>query len=821
MDISTHLKACQKAIREGRLADAEGHARAALAANPRSPSALNLIGVLHRRAGRMAAAESAMQQALALAPDNAALHRNLGLVELSRGKVDSALGHLRKSVALQPDAVEGHLGLARACARTGFLEDALRHFSQARTLAPDNAEIPLRMGRLLLRAGQLDAAMESFEASRALAESPAALTGQAEIALARGKPGDAEAFCESALQLDADHHDARIVLACSQFETGRPEEARRTCEEVLDREPAQVAALAQLARVQRALDDWQAAEVTYRCARALSPRDARLIEGHAQTLLVLGRHREGWDTLDLCPPRADAPEVPRWNGEHLDGKALLVHAANARDAIQFCRYASALQRHGARVIVRGPATVLEIVATAEGVAGVEREGRPGRIHADFHCPATALPRLPERESDGIPDQTPYLRVPDKAPPSFIGGFNTINVGIAWRDRPGDAARDLPLALVEPAMRMHGVRFHALQRPANAEEQALLTQCQVSVVADADSNLAATAASLASLDLVICADSVVAHLAAALGRPVWLLSHFDIDWRWQTRNGTSPWYPTLRVFRQRSYGDWMAVTGQLVIELARLVGGELTLPQPVDGSEARSNADFPALPAQMRLDRSLRSAVGQTRFGALEYPLDAAIASQSIAAYGEHCRGRIDLLEQILHRGDQVLFGGAGFGALAIGVANRVGAAGGVWAWEADDGERALLERNRSRSTLAHLRITAGPPAPQPSGEWPVQPRLLVLDLARVDEATRQQMADLVAACQPLIYLLNASGASPWLASLGYRTMSYRPALFDPRNPAGVARNLFGDARATDLFGCLPAAAEAIDLAARDLIAQSS
>ncbi len=820
MDIKTHLKACQQAIRDGHLSEAEAHCRAALDIDPDSPSALNLIGILHRRAGRLADAERAMARALDLAPDNAALTRNLGLVELSRGKTEQAMEHLRRAVSLQPDVVEGHLGLARACARLGLLEEALRHFSRARSLAPDSPEIPLRMGRLLLRAGQPGAAAESFGASLALKASPEALTGLAEAAVARGAHAEAESLCRQALALDAGHADAMAALAAALFAGHRPDEARQVCEDTLARDPGHVAALGQLARIQRALGDWSAAEETYRCARALSPTRPDLVAGHARVLIALGQDRPGWDLLDsLAEPTnaPHAPSCPRWNGEAIDGRTLLLTAASAAEAIQFCRYASPLQRLGARVIVRAPVGVLDIIATAHGVAGVERHDRPGRTRCDFHCPVTALPRLAEQASDGVPTETPYLRVPDKAPPSFIGGFDNVNVGIAWRSDRGDPACSLPLHLIEPAMRMHGVRFHALQQPGDDDEAALLKQCEVGVASDAQSDLVATAASLASLDLLITADTAVAHLAAALGRPTWLLSHFDIDWIWQARGQVTPWYPTMRIFRQRAYDDWLAVTGQLVIELARLVGGELALPHPSEGDEVRPNTDFPAAPARMRHPGHPGTVRRPTPLGSLEFALADQDETRALDLYGECCRSRTQILERLLHRGDTVFIGGAGFGGLALALARRVGESGRVIAWEPDETERARLARNRETTRLPQVEILDALAANATDSDGTGQPKLLIIDLARVDEPTLARLAPRVDAARTLIYLLNAGRGSRWLAAIGYRALPHRPLLFVPDNPAGVTRNVFGDRRAADLLGCPLALTREVSALVRDLL----
>ena len=812
MDIESQLKLCQQAIRDEQFDAARAYCRAALGINPDDPAALNLQGVMHRRAGRLADAEATLRRALAIAPDSAALHRNLGLVQLARGNNDEALAHLRTALDRQPESAAAHASLARGCARAGLFEESLLHFAEARLLEPGNADHPLRQGRLLLRIGRIGDAEEALSRSRSIDASAAVLSALAQVAAARRELREAEALCRLALVLDPNHADARATLAAVHNARGRADEAAEACEHALAREPAHAEAMAQLALAQRNLGLLDAADESHRCTRALAPTELRHRVEHARTLIAMGREREGWALMDHGRSDERTPNCPRWRGESLRSRTLLLHTQCPLDAIQFVRYAALLAGRGSRVVVRAPAAVVRLLATAPGVAGTERSDRPARIVADFHCPMHALPKLASDLGRRPPPQFSYIRVPHDLPPQFIGGFDALDIGVAWRDKDSDVGNELSLALLEPALRMHGVRFHALQYPRSADEERILDECGV-LPGPVAGELVSTAAIIDGLDLVISADNLVAHLAAAMGRPVWLLHPVDSNWRWQRGSENSVWYPTLRHFWQHTRGDWVTVTGLLVVELARLVCGELRLPK-APGTEIADPDAHAADPARIAPAESVERAWRPVRSGRLHCPLGEQPAGLAIDLYGEFCAAREEVLARVLQRGDTMLLAGAGFGALVAALVSRLGPIGHLYAFEAEPAMCALLAESCAANgwsqvvcrTLA-LAGTRRPGAMTIDALELTSLRLLVVDLARQEVSCLEGAAATIRRCRPVIYLLNAGDNADIVQGFDYRGWVHRPQLFSADNFAGIQRNVFGRRCARDVLALPIEAAE--------------
>lgn len=799
MDVSEQLRFCRQLIRSGALADAERECTVLLDRCPDDPAALNLMGVVHRHAGRLDQAEASFLQALDRAPGNPALHRNLALLRLGSGANSPGQP--------EPGSPDEYGRLGRACARNGRLEEALAHFSEALARRPGDRRLRRDRARLFRHLGRLDDARLDLEHLLDEHADHATCLQLAEVLLAQHQPTLAERRCREALARETSSA-GQALLARALLAAGRPAEALEACLAALQIDPAHAAALGQLARVQRGLDRIAEALDSYRCALAVAADDTPLRIEFARTLLLAGHRTEAWALIDRCAAARGFAACPCWRGEPPAGRRIVLHgAADWRDLIQFVRFAPLLQRLGARVWIDCPEPLRPLAATVEGVEQVLDPAMAGPGF-DFHCPLPALPHLLGDGAEPLGEAVPYLAVPPDAAPSFAGGFGVINVGLAWRaDLPGTSGHDVPLTLIEPALRMHGLRFHALQSASDPRQAALLAECGVEDRAQPCARPAEAAACLSSLDLVVAADCVIAHLAAALGKPVWLLAHYDCDWRWPRGTEASPWYPTVRLFRQRSYGDWVGNSGRLVIELARLVGGELRLATAPRLSGAPIE-DKLIEPARVPPAESPGLQVHSCRHGAMCFrPGDAPVAA-SLSAYREFAEDRNRSIERFLRRGDTVVEVGAGIGEHTLALARRVGPGGRVWAFEADPELFRLLSRNLGLNRLDQVQAQR---APSGDGGGPGEPeidrlplsslRVLILDLGRAGPGVLQAAAGSLARLRPLVMMRNAdASAIRLLGEIGYRGWSARVPLFRSDNFAGVRRNIFGDASLHDVYG---------------------
>ncbi|HEY4744740.1 MAG TPA: tetratricopeptide repeat-containing glycosyltransferase family protein, partial [Desulfuromonadaceae bacterium] len=299
-------------------------------------------------------------------------------------------------------------------------------------------------------------------------------------------------------------------------------------------------------------------------------------------LLLTGDFRQGWEEYDWrwkverFNTRKQDFGLPQWDGSPLAGRTLLVSMEQGRgDMIQFIRYAPLVAAAGGRVVVCAVRELVPLLAAMDGVSqAVDREGPLPAF--DVHIPVLDLPRVFGTTVETIPSQVPYLR-PDPVKVArwrgLLPAHGQLRIGLVWagQEKP-DPFRSIPLRAHIPLLSHPQVEVYSLQIGRGVEEMAgLPAECTIIDRTDRIADFADTAALIANLDLVISIDTAVAHLAGALGKPVWTLLPFVPDWRWLLERDDCPWYPTMRLFRQTSPGDWGGVVDRVMDELGRLLG----------------------------------------------------------------------------------------------------------------------------------------------------------------------------------------------------------------------------------------------------------
>ena len=457
--------------------------------------------------------------------------------------------------------------------KTGRLDEALDRIGRALDLAstisaPKTAQLQNSFGAVLIELGHAEAAAASFRIALALAPG---------FAAAWTNLGSAAASAPAhlrALALAPFAADAHANLGALEQRRGRSEAALRRYTAAVTLAPADPRVWSnlgsahywagRLAPAGRALDR----------ALALAPdfADARFHRG--QLRLLRGDYVQGlvdyesrWERRGAGRPRL---AIPSWTGEDPRGKRLLVWAEQGHgDTIQFARFVPLLGRRGAEVVLVAPRPLLPLLASLAGVARLMAPGEPLPA-ADFQAPLMSLPLLL-----GLGDRTPapvapYLAPPSPAPlPSSLAPDGRPLVGLNWAGNPvneSDAWRSLALDRLRPLLALDGLRFVSLQFGANAADVAasgLADRIETPELGD----FAATAGIVASLDLVITVDTAMAHLAGAIGTEAWVMLAHVPDWRWGMEGETTSWYPSLRLFRQASPGDWDTVVRKLAQALA--------------------------------------------------------------------------------------------------------------------------------------------------------------------------------------------------------------------------------------------------------------
>ncbi len=568
--------------RAGRLEEAGRCYRALLAAAPGHADGSHLLGLVEHAAGRHAAALTHLRAAVRLRPEVANFHASLGTASLAAGDLAAAEAGFRAALGREPGNADAWANLGLALLRDARPAEAEAALRAAVRLAPSAADARGNLGACLHRLGRLDEAAAALRAALRLdpGHEPA-LACLGLVLEALGEVEDAEACHRAALALRPDSAANATNLGNVLRVLGRFDEAEALLRRAVRLRPDAADSWANLGAVLAAQGRLAAAEAEACCQRAL-----RLDPGHAEahtTLgtvqLLAGRMPEGfaglewrWRRQGFAPPRAMG--VPRWDGAPRGGRTLLLHAEQGLgDSIQMLRFVPMLAKAGP--------VVLEVPATLRGLAdGLDPRVRVVTAGAalppvDLHCPLPSLPHALGLTLADIPEDVPYLR-PDPAAvagwAARVAGLPGRRVGLVWAGNPAYAAdrrRSIPPALLAPLGAVGGVSFVSLQRGAEG-----LPDLALHDWTDELATLGDTAALVSCLDLVIAVDTAVAHLAGALGRPVWLLNRFDSDWRWLREGARCPWYPTLLQFRQPEPGDWAAAVADVASRLARCVAGEV-------------------------------------------------------------------------------------------------------------------------------------------------------------------------------------------------------------------------------------------------------
>jgi hypothetical protein len=299
-------------------------------------------------------------------------------------------------------------------------------------------------------------------------------------------------------------------------------------------------------------------------------------------LLTMGNMPEGWREYEwrwkmrgLFQPRSFAR--PLWDGKAAQGRTILLHAEQGMgDTLQFIRYAPLVAERGLTVIVECQQEVAELVRGVRGIHQVVARGQ--QLPAfDVHCPLLTLPLLFGTTVESIPAQAPYLAadrlLQEQWRERLAASAPGLKAGLVWAGKPThrkDSRRSCALSAFAPLARVEGISWHSLQKGEAAQQAAHPPEgMQLTDWTDEMKDFSVTAALVANLDLCISVDTSVAHLAGALGKPVWTLLPYEPDWRWMLGREDSPWYPTMRLFRQELPGQWGPVMARLAGELQRM------------------------------------------------------------------------------------------------------------------------------------------------------------------------------------------------------------------------------------------------------------
>jgi tetratricopeptide (TPR) repeat protein len=541
---------------------------------------------LHRD-GRLDEAAALYRAILDGAPGQADARHLLGLIRHQQGDHAGALADIDTAIALVSDVAMYHANRSRVLTALDRHPDALAAAERAVAFEPDNAETLSDLAGVLLR---LDRAPEALTAAeRAVSLAPGLDAARRNLALARFEVGflaqeagdldAAEALYRGALELDPERIEALVNLGNVFRLRYRVADAALCYEAALAKGCVLPEVFGNLGVIRQEMGDTAAAIKCYDRALAAEPDNPEIRRNRAQALLKQGRFEEGWRefewrwlTAHFNHFRRDWVK-PRWTGQPLLGETVLIHAEQGYgDSLQFARYLPMVAERGAKVIVECPRPLMSLLATVAGVVEVFEYGTDAPNH-DYQIPMMSLPGAFATGAASIPADVPYLVPADAARAKWrerIGTGDGRRIGLVWKGSANHQRNDWRspgLAAFLPLMELEGTTWFSLQKDDEAADlDGMGLTDRITALGDGFVDFSDTAAAIECLDLVISPDTAVAHLAGALARPVWLVLPFASEWRWLEHRSDSPWYPTMRLFRQAAYGDWASAVRAMAMVL---------------------------------------------------------------------------------------------------------------------------------------------------------------------------------------------------------------------------------------------------------------
>ncbi|MBF2026314.1 MAG: glycosyltransferase family protein [Oscillatoriales cyanobacterium C42_A2020_001] len=511
MNLAEALQVAISRHQAGHLVQAEQIYRQILQQQPQNVDALSLLGVIACQQGKLEEGIALYRQALSIRPEHRQARENLNLALCRQGKrlIDEAIANFNLMINFSSNNASTHLTLGGIYQEQGMLEQALYHYQQALAVNPTDPNILNRMGVVL----QI-----------------------------QNKPNLAIHFHQRVLAMQPNNVDALISLAKARLDQGDVDAALKYADQALMVNPDHA-----VSRYNRSL-----------------------------MLLIKGDFQQGFPEYEWRLKTTEFPPCPftqpKWDGSDLNGKTLLLHAEQGLgDTIQFIRYAAIATQKGGRVILTCHRPLMRLLSTIPGIEQIVPMGLP---LPDFHVyiPLLSLPAVLGTTLDTVPAQVPYLTLPDtqfQLPPTR-GSASRLKVGIVWSGGnlyKRNQTRSFSLVEYQPLLEVPDVAFYSLQKGVpQLEITDLGWKDRLVDLSEQLTDMTDTAAAIAQLDLVITVDTSVAHLAGALGKPVWVLLSHVPDWRWMDNRDDSPWYPTMRLFRQQSPGNWQEVMQRVITAL---------------------------------------------------------------------------------------------------------------------------------------------------------------------------------------------------------------------------------------------------------------
>jgi tetratricopeptide (TPR) repeat protein len=575
-DAVTHSNLGAALCSQGKMDEAMGVLQRAIAINPNNADAqYNLANAL-REQRKLDEAIAAFQRVIAIHPHHADAYSKLGNTLYEQGKLDEAIAAYQRAIAINPNHADAHSNLGNALRDQHKLNEATAAYQRAIAINPNHADAHSNLGNALRDQHKLEEAIGAYQ--RAIAIKPDHANAQYNLGNAlheQGKLDEAIAAYQRAIAINPHHADAYSNLGnvlCVQCEL---DEAIAAYQRAIALNPSHTDAHTNLGKALCEQQRMEEGLVAYRRAIAIAPDHANARLNLSLALLRRGSFSAGWEEHEWRWRSEEAPRLrisgkPLWLGEpSLAGRTILLWGEQGLgDQIQFARYASCLSARGARVILEVSGALVRLLGDLPEVSKIAGAGTPvPDSEFDFHCPLMSLPLALGTDLSTIPDVQPLTTHREKVPRwAERVASRKPRIGIAWSGNPqhkNDHQRSMELSRLAQIF-TPAATWISLQKDLRVADRPTFES--FADIQHFGADLVETAALCEQCELVISVDTSIAHLAGTLRRPVWVLLSFASDWRWLQDRDDSPWYPTMKLYRQQQIGDWDGVLQRVSADL---------------------------------------------------------------------------------------------------------------------------------------------------------------------------------------------------------------------------------------------------------------
>ena len=550
---------------------------------PKDVQAMNELGGVLVEAGRFQEGLQWFQRTLGIRPDLTGAQINVGVALCRLGRFDEAVSNLKHAIESSPDDATACFNLGLALKSLQRLDEALTWLRRASRLRPSHRDSTLELGRVLQALKRNDEAIQAYQLAHSLKpDCPETLLNLGTLLQETRHFQEAAAAFQKVVSLDPNHFDGWHGLGTALLGAKRHSESLAAFRRAIVLKPGSAAAYCNMSLALMDLDRLEEAIDACRKATFIEPGSGVATFNLGCMLLAAGNFHEGWEAYDYRFAGAnrwllESANAAPWTGEFLHNKTILIIGEQGNgDHLHFCRYLTKLSDLGASVFYIAPTRLCRLLGTLPGSIKLIAEIRENS-HFDFQCPLMHLPGLFNRLGYPMPTTTPYLTAEPERVERWKNhiGDNGFRIGIVWQGHNYDGdARSYRLHGLRPLVKIPGVRLISLQIKGGVEQlNNLPSDMHVETLPDFDlgeDGFLDFAAVVEVVDLVITCDTSMAHLAGALGRPVWIALNETSEWRWQRQGSNSIWYPTARLFRQKTKGDWDKVFLDMAEALTHLL-----------------------------------------------------------------------------------------------------------------------------------------------------------------------------------------------------------------------------------------------------------